>query len=397
VSLIFISYRRDDSAPYAGRLYDRLTQHFGKGQVFMDIEQIEPGEDFVEVIGRKVGACEAAVVLIGKSWLSAVDGEGRRRLDDPEDFVRLEVAAALKRNVRVLPVLVGGAKMPKVQQLPEPLALLARRNAFDISDSRFHADVDKLIETLERAGSAADNSGPAPAATPRFGATAKALSMGGLAAVAVGIAAVVLVPALRGSRTAAPTERVADTPAASSAAPSMLPTDSVFGGAMPADDERKRTETRRALAGSPEALQVYEARARQGSAEAQYRLAVIYECGDFADRCQGTRDRGHPARHELSWSPPGERERREPGERQQGQRSHQAHQTRVGRPVENFGRTDTQAAEALKLLAGIESALVGRLLMLDARAMEWTETRVECDVDCTICRVRRSDPPGGTT
>jgi TPR repeat protein len=104
--------------------------------------------------------------------------------------------------------------------------------------------------------------------------------MGGLAAVAVGIAAVVLVPALRGSRTAAPTERVADTPAASSAAPSMLPTDSVFGGAMPADDERKRTETRRALAGSPEALQVYEARARQGSAEAQYRLAVIYECGD---------------------------------------------------------------------------------------------------------------------
>lgn len=280
MSLIFISYRRDDSAPYAGRLYDRLTQHFGKGQVFMDIEQIEPGEDFVEVIGRKVGACEAAVVLIGKSWLSAVDGEGRRRLDDPEDFVRLEVAAALKRNVRVLPVLVGGAKMPKVQQLPEPLALLARRNAFDISDSRFHADVDKLIETLERAGSAADNSGPAPAATPRFGATAKALSMGGLAAVAVGIAAVVLVPALRGSRTAAPTERVADTPAASSAAPSMLPTDSVFGGAMPADDERKRTETRRALAGSPEALQVYEARARQGSAEAQYRLAVIYECGD---------------------------------------------------------------------------------------------------------------------
>jgi hypothetical protein len=191
VSLIFISYRRDDSAPYAGRLYDRLTQHFGKGQVFMDIEQIEPGEDFVEVIGRKVGACEVAVVLIGKSWLSAVDGEGRRRLDDPEDFVRLEVAAALKRNVRVLPVLVGGAKMPKVQQLPEPLALLARRNAFDISDSRFHADVDKLIETIERAGSAADNSGPAPAATPRFGATAKALSMGGLAAVAVGVAAVV--------------------------------------------------------------------------------------------------------------------------------------------------------------------------------------------------------------
>ncbi len=150
VSIIFISYRRDDSAPYAGRLYDRMTARFGKGQVFMDIDQIEPGEDFVEVINRKVSACETAVVLIGKAWLSATDGEGRRRLDDPEDFVRLEVAAALERKVRVVPVLVGGAAMPRMQQLPEPLALLSRRNAIEISDSRFHSDVDRLIEALER-------------------------------------------------------------------------------------------------------------------------------------------------------------------------------------------------------------------------------------------------------
>ncbi|MGZ5276121.1 MAG: toll/interleukin-1 receptor domain-containing protein, partial [Caldimonas sp.] len=138
MSFIFISYRRDDSAPYAGRLYDRLTAHFGKGQVFMDIDQIGPGEDFVEVIDRKVGACGIAVVLIGKTWLSASDAEGKRRLDDPEDFVRLEVATALERNIRVLPVLVGGAKMPRMQQLPESLAVLSRRNAFEISDSRFH-------------------------------------------------------------------------------------------------------------------------------------------------------------------------------------------------------------------------------------------------------------------
>ena len=150
MSIIFISYRRDDSAPYAGRLYDRLTARFGKGQVFMDIDHIEPGEDFVEVINRKVSACETAVVLIGKAWLSATDGEGRRRLDDPEDFVRLEVAAALQRKVRVVPVLVGGAAMPRMQQLPEPLALLSRRNAIEISDSHFHADVDRLIGALER-------------------------------------------------------------------------------------------------------------------------------------------------------------------------------------------------------------------------------------------------------
>jgi hypothetical protein len=87
---VFISYRRDDSAAYAGRLYDRLTAHFGEGQVFMDIDQIEPGEDFVEAIQRTVSACETAVILIGKGWLNAADSEGKRRLDDPDDFVRLD-------------------------------------------------------------------------------------------------------------------------------------------------------------------------------------------------------------------------------------------------------------------------------------------------------------------
>ena len=156
MSLIFISYRRDDSAPYAGRLYDRLTARFGKDQVFMDIDQIDPGEDFVEVIERKVGACDIAVVLIGKGWLNANDSQGKRRLDDPEDFVRLEVAAALRRKVRVLPVLVGGAAMPTMPQLPKALAPLSRRNAFEISDTRFHTDVDRLIEALERASTSGD-------------------------------------------------------------------------------------------------------------------------------------------------------------------------------------------------------------------------------------------------
>jgi TIR domain/Sel1 repeat len=166
---VFLSYRRDDSAAYAGRLYDRLVAHFGAGQVFMDIDQIEPGEDFVEVINQKVSATRTVIVLIGRQWLSATDADGQRRLDDPEDFVRVEVSAALERRVKVIPVLVGGATMPKLQQLPEALASLSRRNAIEISDTRFHHDVDRLIEALEKAtlapGAAEPPAGDSSAAT----------------------------------------------------------------------------------------------------------------------------------------------------------------------------------------------------------------------------------------
>jgi len=148
---LFINYRRDDTAPYAGRLYDRLTAHFGADQVFIDIDQIEPGEDFVEVINRKVGACEIAVVSIGPNWLSATDASGKRRLDDEEDFVRMEIIAALERKIRVIPVLVGGARMPRREDLPEALAPLSRRNAIELSETRFHADVNRLIEAIEKA------------------------------------------------------------------------------------------------------------------------------------------------------------------------------------------------------------------------------------------------------
>src|SRR5215470_7940466 len=124
---LFINYRREDTAPYAGRLYDRLIQHFGEDQVFMDVDQIEPGEDFVEVIDRRVGTCDVAIVAIGPRWLDATDESGKRRLDDEEDFVRMEIVAALQRNVLVIPVLVDGARMPRKQDLPEPLAPLSRR------------------------------------------------------------------------------------------------------------------------------------------------------------------------------------------------------------------------------------------------------------------------------
>ena len=158
---VFLSYRRDDTAAYAGRLYDRLVAHFGANQVFIDIDQIAPGEDFVEVINQKVSETRALAVLIGRHWLDAADAEGKRRLDDPEDFVRLEVKAALDRGLKVIPVLLGGATMPRAQQLPEALASLSRRNAFEISDTRFHHDVGRLIEALDKQVAA-----PVPAAPP---------------------------------------------------------------------------------------------------------------------------------------------------------------------------------------------------------------------------------------
>jgi TPR repeat protein len=147
---VFISYRREDTAPYAGRLYDRLTAHFGEGQIFIDIGQIEAGEDFVEVINRKLASCDTAIVLIGPNWLRATDPSGKRRLDDEEDFVRREIVAVLQRKIRVIPTLVGGARMPRKQDLPEALAPLSRRNAIELSETRFHADVNQLIEAIEK-------------------------------------------------------------------------------------------------------------------------------------------------------------------------------------------------------------------------------------------------------
>ena len=150
MSKVFLSYRRDDSAAYAGRLYDRLASRFGSGEIFMDIDHIEPGEDFIEIIKGDIRASNVLIVLIGRQWASLVDRTGSRRLDNPEDFIRLEVRTALDQGVRIIPVLVGGASMPPAQDLPKPLQPLARRHAIELSDLRFHLDVDRLIETIEK-------------------------------------------------------------------------------------------------------------------------------------------------------------------------------------------------------------------------------------------------------
>lgn len=148
---IFISYRRKDSSGHAGRLKDALKRRFAVG-VFMDIEKIAAGQDFVEAIDEAVGRCSVVLVLIGDQWLSLVDSSGRRRLDDPDDFVRREIAASLQRGITVIPILVKGAAMPEPDDLPEELKSLSRRNAHEISDKRWDYDVGALVEELKKYG-----------------------------------------------------------------------------------------------------------------------------------------------------------------------------------------------------------------------------------------------------
>jgi hypothetical protein len=146
---IFISYRRDETAYPAGWLFDRLAQHFGSAQVFKDVDSIELGDDFIEVISRAVGSCDVLLALIGDQWLTMTDLHGRRRLDDPDDFVRLEIEAALARKVRIIPILVDGATMPRADELPAGLSGLVRRQALELSPSRFEYDTSRLLRVLD--------------------------------------------------------------------------------------------------------------------------------------------------------------------------------------------------------------------------------------------------------
>ena len=147
---IFMSYRREETAYAAGWLFDRLASHFGRDKVFRDVDAIELGDDFVEVITAAVGSCDVLLALIGDRWLTITDQEGRRRLDNPDDFVRLEIEAALTRNVRVIPILVEGARMPRADELPASLDKLVRRQALELSPSRFEFDTRRLLRVLDR-------------------------------------------------------------------------------------------------------------------------------------------------------------------------------------------------------------------------------------------------------
>ncbi len=167
---VFICYRRDETAAHAGRLYDAMVNRFGEGNVFMDVE-LAPGVDFVERITEVVSGCLALIVVMGPSWATAEDEEGNRRLEDPADFVRLEVETGLERgDVMPIPVLVSGARMPRKELLPEPLRPLTRRNALELSEARWGYDVGRLFgaldELLPSDGARPLVAPPTPAPTP---------------------------------------------------------------------------------------------------------------------------------------------------------------------------------------------------------------------------------------
>jgi TIR domain len=147
---IFLNYRREETSGHAGRLYDALAARFGDDRVFMDIDRIEPGLDFTQVISEAVAGCDVVISVIGSRWLTSEDNKGRRRIENPEDFVRLELEAALERDVRVIPALVQNAEMPQSDELPDRLQPFARRHAVELSDTRWAFDVGKLIGALER-------------------------------------------------------------------------------------------------------------------------------------------------------------------------------------------------------------------------------------------------------
>lgn len=147
---IFISYRRKDSADVAGRIYDRLIDHFGDGTVFQDVEDIPLGMDFSEHISGVVSKCDAFLAIIGDEWLNAADEKGGRRLDNAADNVRIEIESALQRKIPLIPVLVCGASMPREDLLPESLRKLAYRNATQVRPNPdFRPDMTRLIEGLE--------------------------------------------------------------------------------------------------------------------------------------------------------------------------------------------------------------------------------------------------------
>ncbi|HXY94133.1 MAG TPA: TIR domain-containing protein [Acidimicrobiia bacterium] len=148
---IFISYRRRDSDPYAHHIYDLLTQRFGHGSVFLDVDSIAPGRDFVEVLNETLRQTDALLVVMGPSWIDVVDEQGTRRLDDADDYVRLEIEAALARpDLTVIPVLVGGAEMPAEESLPGSLAPFCRRNAVSLVDEHWRSTMGELVDALER-------------------------------------------------------------------------------------------------------------------------------------------------------------------------------------------------------------------------------------------------------
>jgi hypothetical protein len=141
---IFISYRRSDSEGYAGRLWDRIAARFGSKNVFMDVDSIDPGDNFPDILAQALDSSDVLVAVVGKDWVG-ITLEGKRRIDENEDFVHQEVAGAMSRGIHVIPVLVGGATLPKPGELPPDLATLSTFNTVEVRHTRFDDDVQRLL------------------------------------------------------------------------------------------------------------------------------------------------------------------------------------------------------------------------------------------------------------
>jgi TIR domain len=145
---VFISYRREDSAGIAGRITDRLRKRLGQRSVFFDYDDVPAAREWREVLATRVGACNALVAIIGKRWNPPSDRPGERRLDDPDDTLRIEIETALQRGIPVIPVLIDGAALPKREELPESLKRLLDWQSLDVDETRFDYDVERLYSAL---------------------------------------------------------------------------------------------------------------------------------------------------------------------------------------------------------------------------------------------------------
>jgi hypothetical protein len=266
---IFISYRRADAEGWAGRLSDSLKAELGRVNIFRDIEDIPPGVEFDTYITDAVGACDVLIALIGPRWLTVTDSAGNRRLDDPKDFTRLEIVGALTRNVRVIPTLVGGATMPRADDLPEDLRPLVRRQAYELSDARWAQDCRRLCDVLKPI-------------VKREGGLNRTIMAGVLAAVAIGG---VGVWRWYGSQDAVDRQGQVEEPtiAAESRNPEAIPRE------QPATDAGAVDTSRQDDAGVPAEVQTKAE--ESGSAREQETQAVKEAIEQAVARVQASRDR----------------------------------------------------------------------------------------------------------
>ncbi len=213
---IFISYRRSDNPDATGRIYDRLVSEFGKARVFKDVDSIPLGRDFRGHLNDIVGGCAAVLTIIGPKWVDTRDSAGQRRLEDPDDFVRIELEAALSRDIPVVPVLVGHSAMPGLSELPSSLASIVYRQSIEVRpDPDFHHDSSRLMSALRRILdpntpseeqtpeiALRPGSAPTPPSLPRRSFT----GMSGWAAAALVGAIAFAIPALKRLRETPPPE-----------------------------------------------------------------------------------------------------------------------------------------------------------------------------------------------